>query len=638
MAKAQVQDLVVRLMADSRQYSATLSQGVDDARNFSVEVEKSLTAGIPKIAAGIAGIATAAVGTTAAFGALTHSIAQDAKQVSMLASNLNLTTESLQRMTYAASMYGIEAEEFPQLITDMQERLTEFVKIGGGEAVDMFEQLGISVDNFKGKAPDEMFNSLVTALGTVEDPAERNLYLMQILGEEGLKLNDVIDDGGEQFRKYANSMNPAAIYTKQLVESSRLYDIETKKLGASLDGVLNVAVSGSIPLLTEFTEWSTNAALAVQTWMDSLSKSPVTLAGAEDKLGDLNSQIDKQTEKVNEADKAVKKWEESTASFAGAQAETWARNAAQRKAELDSLTAQANETKALIDELKAPSDPASVPVWGGAGGGGRGGVGGTPEETNGEEPATGIALAGLEEGLPELVGEFWDGITESERHSYLERLGYRKEYENKAAEITGKAQALQKKDAVKLAKVQKAAQDLAINDGMSALRAFGEQSRTAFEIYKVAAIANASLKAMEAVPAAWAAGMSTGGPWAPAVAAAYAGASLLKTAGMIKQISSMSYGSSGSGGSSVSGGGAMPTPGTATGAGSSDFVDAVPDLPSGLDDTQNAGAGITVIVQGDILDGEQFEDKVIGAFSNAVNVRGVSPMNPQSIQAQELRG
>lgn len=73
------------------------------------------------------------------------------------------------------------------------------------------------------------------------------------------------------------------------------------------------------------------------------------------------------------------------------------------------------------------------------------------------------------------------------------------------------------------------------------------------------AIANAVIHGKEAAVAAWRAGMATGGPWAPLVAAAYTAASVARTASMISSIRS--------GGSSMSGmgGGAGVSAGAAGG-------------------------------------------------------------------------
>jgi len=65
------------------------------------------------------------------------------------------------------------------------------------------------------------------------------------------------------------------------------------------------------------------------------------------------------------------------------------------------------------------------------------------------------------------------------------------------------------------------------------------KSKKLFKIGKAAAIANATLDGLESAVSAWKSGMAYGGPWA---AAAFAGASVLKTGTMIQQISSQSFG------------------------------------------------------------------------------------------------
>lgn len=99
-----------------------------------------------------------------------------------------------------------------------------------------------------------------------------------------------------------------------------------------------------------------------------------------------------------------------------------------------------------------------------------------------------------------------------------------------------------------------------ISIGQGLMSAFDGQSKKMFEIGKAAAIAGATVDGYFSAVAAWKAGMETGGPWAPAVAAAYTAASLVKTGGLIKSIASTKFGG-GVGSVSSSGGGGMPNVG-----------------------------------------------------------------------------
>lgn len=70
-------------------------------------------------------------------------------------------------------------------------------------------------------------------------------------------------------------------------------------------------------------------------------------------------------------------------------------------------------------------------------------------------------------------------------------------------------------------------------------------SRKVFELGKAAAIGQAAYKGGLAVMDAWEAGMSVGGPWAPAVAAGYATAAGLNAANLINNIRKQQFGGGG---------------------------------------------------------------------------------------------
>ena len=117
-------------------------------------------------------------------------------------------------------------------------------------------------------------------------------------------------------------------------------------------------------------------------------------------------------------------------------------------------------------------------------------------------------------------------------------------------------------------------------------------SKKMFEIGKKAAISQAAVKGGEAIQSAWSAGMSVGGPWAPVVAAGYAGAAALVSANQINSIRGQQFG----------GGGGAPTP---AGQGSSGIA-----APTGGAGGGGGGGGQTTVVNlvGDTFGRQQMRD------------------------------
>jgi len=128
------------------------------------------------------------------------------------------------------------------------------------------------------------------------------------------------------------------------------------------------------------------------------------------------------------------------------------------------------------------------------------------------------------------------------------------------------------------------------------------QSKRAFEISKKVAAANAVVKGWEAATSAWAAGMSTGGPWAPAVAASYTAASLAKTGAQLSAIQSQSF--QGGGGTSAAASTGVPTTGGGTVPGTG--------TPGGA----SGGGGQSTIIN---LQGDSFGQKQVRELIEQIN-------------------
>jgi hypothetical protein len=135
-------------------------------------------------------------------------------------------------------------------------------------------------------------------------------------------------------------------------------------------------------------------------------------------------------------------------------------------------------------------------------------------------------------------------------------------------------------------------------------------SKKAFEISKKVAVASAVIDGYKAATSAWAAGMATGGPWAPVVAAAYTAASLAKTGAQISAIRSQSF--SGGGGQQDVGGSSFPAPSTAGGGGGGGV---------GGGGGGNAGSVAINLPAGAIIRGDALLDMIEEAVNNGKSVK-----------------
>jgi len=145
-------------------------------------------------------------------------------------------------------------------------------------------------------------------------------------------------------------------------------------------------------------------------------------------------------------------------------------------------------------------------------------------------------------------------------------------------------------------------------------------SRKAFEVGKAASLAQAAVSGALAVMEAWRAGMTTIGPWAPFVAAAYAAAAAANALNLMNNIRKQTFGG---------GGGATPVfsaqPGTS--------IPSAPPTQIGRE-SQSSQTVVNVTVQGNIVGNQQFvDDMLIPAIRDAVDNRDFVIIGVNSRQA-----
>ena len=151
-----------------------------------------------------------------------------------------------------------------------------------------------------------------------------------------------------------------------------------------------------------------------------------------------------------------------------------------------------------------------------------------------------------------------------------------------AAKATGKIteeeHALQSLDIT--AKGEEAKRKITLQNVQQGFQILAAGSKKAQKLMKAAAIVNAIIAGKEAAVSAWKAGMATGGPYAPLVAASYTAASVARTASMISSIKGGGSASSGGGG-----GGSVSTPSGSGGSQTSSQQQQSPPAPAQISRT-----------------------------------------------------
>lgn len=591
--------LVVKIVGDSSQLGADLSEAGKKTDSFAAKGRESLNT-FGKTAVGAFGAAAAALAT------LTIRTADQIRELDALAGVANTTVAEFQRIAYGAKTVGIEQDKLADILKDVNDRVGDFNATGGGPMADFFEKIaprvGVTAAQFKNLSGPQALQLYVDSLQKANLSQADMTFYMEAMASDSTRLIPLLRDGGAAMAELAAEAEDLGIglsaidvakvnaanaeigkigaiagaasqsltvelmpvfgaIADEIVEmvqemggfgaiTGRVMDYSVKAVGVFADGFRGIQViAKGLELGFEAFAFAVNRVfLATSRNIDRLVNGAI---GSINILIDgLNSipgvGIDAIEAFVNPA---TQLFTENTQYWKDAMAETLQEmhELAMKPLPSEGIEQWVNEVQAIAQraaEAVAAAQQGITPTDGGEA---------TPGMSEDEIKALDARVEKIRQSLMtehELKLEQYALDQEALLLALENERITREEYDMLALEraqvhadeLTDiDARAAEARIALMEAeRAQKFAMAKTIFGGLADLMNTG--SRKMFEIGKAAALANAGVSGVESAVLAWEAGMATGGPWAPAVAAAYTAASLAKTGALISQISGASFG------------------------------------------------------------------------------------------------
>jgi hypothetical protein len=562
---ARIGDVHVRVGADTSDLDRGLRSAGQKVEAFSRNAVR-IAANVAKVAA--AAIAAATTVAAALTGRAMAAIDANAK----LAASLNTTSASLVTMQRAAELSGVDT---------LNESLNAFNRnlaaaVGGtGPAVAALDRMGLSAAALAGLPLDERVQKIGEALLATVPAAEQAKVAADLFGESGLKMLNILRDSGviaearrqmEGFQLAISEVDAAkvelandALSSIRKVLEGILTQVAIKVapvlrglalrfqeaaiesggfggvVGSVFDGIMAGAgmVADAIRNIQVAINSIKGAASALEGlfWMVMSGIAQAVAASINKIIGRINALIGK----LNEWRSSVGLSEWELFGEVGAEA-------------LDNLNDKLNEVNARtaglrgeLTELLNSKPSEDLQTW--------------MQSVTAETTAAAEAVAKTREELR--------GLMEGEEVEGAEQPGGggggrggggpAQRVRDMQAEIT-RAEREASAERVRIAREEAQMKEQGYADFWSNMQSLSNTgSKKLFAIAKVAAVAQALLKARESVTSAYAHGMRIGGP---PLAFAFAGAAVAATAAQIASLKSVSSGGSGGGGGRGGGGSA----------------------------------------------------------------------------------
>ena len=152
---------------------------------------------------------------------MTTETAAHADQILTLSQITGIDTDSVQEMQYMAELVDVSFDtisgSMSKLINKMQE-----VADGKDAAVDLFEQLGVSVTDADGhlRNAQDTFNDVIAALGEIENKTERDALSMDVFGKSAQDLSPLMGKTTEEMNALAQEAhNVGYVLDKELLDA-----------------------------------------------------------------------------------------------------------------------------------------------------------------------------------------------------------------------------------------------------------------------------------------------------------------------------------------------------------------------------------------------------------------------------------
>lgn len=251
------------------------------------------------------GLSTAAAAVAASIGALTVKSAKWADDINTMSKRYSISTTDLQKYSAAADLVDVSTEAIAKSQTKLKKNMLGAMD-GTNDQAQYFEQLGVNITNADGSLRDanDVFDDTIAALGQMENETERDAIAMALMGKSANELNPLIEDGGETYKRVADTLkkyNLDFISEEELKNANQFNDeldtiktiglVAFQNIGTQLAATLAPALEKVVGWVGKFASWLGNLDPKVLTFIAGIAAVVAAIAPVLIALGKLSTGI-----------------------------------------------------------------------------------------------------------------------------------------------------------------------------------------------------------------------------------------------------------------------------------------------------------------------------------------------------------
>lgn len=193
---------------------------------------------------------------------LVEGTVEAASQAKNLALQLNISTDAVQELGYAANIADMSTGELTAGLRKLSVGLETVKSKGTGPAADALQKLHVSMKDLKGESLDQNLEVLADAFEKAGPKVNKMQVAIDLFGRSaGPKMLQLLDKGSAgivELREEAHKMG--VVLDEDAIEKADEFEESQKRMTATLTGLRNTVAIAVIPVITEM-------AKALQKWV-----------------------------------------------------------------------------------------------------------------------------------------------------------------------------------------------------------------------------------------------------------------------------------------------------------------------------------------------------------------------------------
>lgn len=243
--------------------TARFEQGMRDAEESSGSSFKKIRESANTMGAWVVSAGLAATG---ALLSMAEAQAEQAQQIEIAAYKAQASTTEIQKYGFAAKQVGIETDALADIYKDFNEKMGEMVTVGGGGALDFFEQVALKTE---GSAEGAM--KLAKEIASLSGPEAMGLYvkkmeeanlsqdqmsfLMESAASEATMLLPLYRNNGEQIKLWGDALErTGAILDEAGIKKAAEFRVQSELLKMQMEGMKTQLVQAVVPAFVDIAD------------------------------------------------------------------------------------------------------------------------------------------------------------------------------------------------------------------------------------------------------------------------------------------------------------------------------------------------------------------------------------------------